>query len=542
MGASEQRGRLRLAVDGHEDAVTVDGHVLADAGDGYVVGGATAVERGESVSAAGGAKGLSFGGKVFRKALHLLLAAIMLLAYALVLSNYAKVQQQPAQLVLDLGAEPASARQLDAAGSLLELVDRDQPEDAEQGFALCAWKTLEGQVMSQADAPRSAEPSVVVLYSTPAASVNAASSWVLAASDAQGCVLTSQTAFELFGSSQVAGQNISFDGSDYAVRTVVDSPLRFAVLPYVASMDTILSGGAALGAAAVGGVGSPSAGAGAGSGAASAGGASAAAGASAAGVASDVPVFDWIAFEGKSAAQTENAKMLLSGMFPFASVRDTSAYGLLAAVFVALMPALLFLLALGAAVRAVWRIRRWPVLALLLGLVFAALLALFWLLCGFRVEVPLSLIPNRWSDFSFWSDRLGDFSQLVQNLLTGEKPLVERGLWDAFAGAFVWSGIALACLIALLVMKRVWSGASFSSDAAACIDGAACADVSPADAVAAIAGELICALLALVPACAVVAFGGLELAAWRGLLFAVPCYLLIDGLAKRGCSKEASDA
>ena len=65
--------------------------------------------------------------------------------------------------------------------------------------------------------------------------------------------------------------------------------------------------------------------------------------------------------------------------------------------------------------------RRKPILVLIYTIVAVALIFIFFKVTGARISIPLDMIPNKWSDFDFWS-RLGkEYSEKLEYVLYMKK-------------------------------------------------------------------------------------------------------------------------
>jgi len=106
--------------------------------------------------------------------------------------------------------------------------------------------------------------------------------------------------------------------------------------------------------------------------------------------------------------------------------------------------------------RAIWKRRSLPLQVLALSLVFIiAWIGIKWFM-EFRIKIPESLIPTKWSDFSFWTDK---FNTLKNNLdqLTYLMPVPKDvTMMQIVKRCISYNLIALAAMIIIVIHKKVF--------------------------------------------------------------------------------------
>lgn len=95
-------------------------------------------------------------------------------------------------------------------------------EDDSKAFGFTAWKEQTDQTVTDPDLGRSVQTHVVSLYGSSESVLPAAP--VLDADDAAGCLVAKNTAWQLFGSTDVAGKKICVDTKEYTIRGIVMLP------------------------------------------------------------------------------------------------------------------------------------------------------------------------------------------------------------------------------------------------------------------------------------------------------------------------------
>ena len=107
-------------------------------------------------------------------------------------------------------------------GNLWDKVSDAAAEDDGKAFGFTAWKEQTDQTVTDPDLGRSVQTHVVSLYGSSESVLPAAP--VLDADDAAGCLVAKDTAWQLFGSTDVVGQTICVDANVYTIRGIVMIP------------------------------------------------------------------------------------------------------------------------------------------------------------------------------------------------------------------------------------------------------------------------------------------------------------------------------
>lgn len=107
-------------------------------------------------------------------------------------------------------------------GNLWDKVSDAAAEDDGKAFGFTAWKEQTDQTVTDPDLGRSVQTHVVSLYGSSEFVLPVAP--VLDADDAAGCLVAKDTAWQLFGSTDVVGQTICVDANVYTIRGIVMIP------------------------------------------------------------------------------------------------------------------------------------------------------------------------------------------------------------------------------------------------------------------------------------------------------------------------------
>lgn len=107
-------------------------------------------------------------------------------------------------------------------GNLWDKVSDAAAEDDGKAFSFTAWKEQTDQTVTDPNLGRSVQTHVVSLYGSSESVLPVAP--VLDADDAAGCLVAKDTAWQLFGSTDVVGQTICVDANVYTIRGIVMIP------------------------------------------------------------------------------------------------------------------------------------------------------------------------------------------------------------------------------------------------------------------------------------------------------------------------------
>lgn len=143
---------------------------------------------------------------------------------------------------------------------------------------------------------------------------------------------------------------------------------------------------------------------------------------------------------------TETTAWLSQNGFPVGQVTDLPLLGWVLnslAALPGLALGVVLLLRLG---ERLWRLRRSPLLLsqCLIPVLAAGGLTL-WVL-GFPWKIPDRLIPTRWSDFDFWTALAGELTEELWTAVSGAMGARDGLLWPAALGCLVWALAACALL------------------------------------------------------------------------------------------------
>lgn len=230
-----------------------------------------------------------------------------------------------------------------AAQAYSEMRRTEERTPAPRAFAL--WRQTDSETVEGLGLSRKTEANILALRGDSRLVLPAAP--LLSEEDFSGCLLDAQTAYELFGNENAAGESVVYDGKAYVVRGVFQSPKATVVVQHNGggfSKIALETGGEASAAA------------------------------------------EFAMRQRVQPAFTVSGGLYESWALAFARLPAWVFGG-----------ALLFFL-----LRAARRQREYPVRAALLAFAAVAVTAAYFWAAGLQISVPQSLVPTRWSDFEFW--------------------------------------------------------------------------------------------------------------------------------------------
>ncbi len=319
---------------------------------------------------------------------------------------------------------------------------REEESIQELGVSFTAVGTVKNQLFSNADLERSTKGTLLFLDGN--AGVLRACTGELFADDTTGCVISTQAAWELFGETELLGGEIVVNDVTYQVRGVFEDDSVLVFLPadtYAASLGA--SNETEESDEGMNAVEESDDGA-------------------------NALCYDQIvALPSSDVAAADRSNVLesfglLSGLGD--ATEDCLVYLRTANVLTCLIPACGWLLLLVCGAYCLWCMRKKVVLVMLCAAVWALVLAAFFVIFQMKLSIPADFIPNTWSDFSFWGEKITAFCSGMKYLLFDDKSLVEtfyfKMLLQLFG--FVAAGMVLFVLV-LMGFRSVWGNPQTSA-------------------------------------------------------------------------------
>lgn len=127
---------------------------------------------------------------------------------------------------------------------------------------------------------------------------------------------------------------------------------------------------------------------------------------------------------------------------------DCLIYQRLAVFFMYLIPALILIMVIlhGIGFLAANRYRPFWLIVGIIGIVIMA--AAFFVICQATPSIPSDMIPNTWSDFDFWGDKITTFKNSIQHILFIDKSEVELGYFRPLTSMIGYAVVAVIMFFA----------------------------------------------------------------------------------------------
>lgn len=204
---------------------------------------------------------------------------------------------------------------------------------------------------------------------------------VLKQDDTGGCLMDAVTAEALFGSRNVVGSELQYNGQDFIVRGILPEDTPVLVVQAAAFYHDSHGSGNSFGSGITSGTDS--------------------------GSVTFHHISLWFPSECSNGKKQQGSSTQIEEFLIRHGLTGEISYqnGIsgLAAAFSFLLPVILWGSLLGQTFVLMRKNRQYPVRLFLAALLLLTLVWLFFLLTGIHLQIPEDMIPTRWSDFSFWS-------------------------------------------------------------------------------------------------------------------------------------------
>ncbi|MCD8216752.1 MAG: hypothetical protein LUD01_01675 [Clostridiales bacterium] len=331
---------------------------------------------------------------------------------------------------------------------------------AAENLSYTAVETVENQTFSNEALERSATGTLFLINGSSSNLVSATAE--LMEDDLTGCLLSTEAAWELFGETEVAGGEVICGGVSCEVRGVYEDTECVVILQAEALIRAVSasyeSGGNVRSDDSTGDNSGNTGFEEAGSLDNDSTDASGAGGTDIAGlladgtdIASELYFDRLIVMPDDNLSEAERSEAVelfeTENGLDSDSATDCMIYQRLSTVFVMLIPAILMLCVLGRGIAGLVRNRRRPFRLALLSVILIAVFFVFF--CFFQISpsIPADLIPNTWSDFDFWKEKLVEFATCIRLLLFQNKSEIELNYYRPLVRLAALTGIGVILLV-----------------------------------------------------------------------------------------------
>lgn len=304
---------------------------------------------------------------------------------------------------------------MSSAASLDTVQDmRKNDEELENYLPFTAVGSMDGQTFTNDDLGKSLTCPLTYIYGS---SENlCVSTGELMEDDLTGCVLSSKAAWELFGESNINSGVVTYNEKQYYVRGVYEDTNAVVILP----AETVFAKKQAADGSQSGlpsgddtsGDMSPASGDGDDNGSQAS--------------FTKIVIKPGADISG-NAERSEYLQAFENRWGLNSDKTDCLIYQRLAAFFMFLIPGLILLAVVirGIGFLIANHYRPFWLIAGLIGL--AVMITAFFVICQAKPSIPADMIPNTWSDFDFWSEKITTFQSSIQHILFIDKSEVELG-------------------------------------------------------------------------------------------------------------------
>jgi len=281
----------------------------------------------------------------------------------------------------------------------IDMEKTESKEDVQVNYTL--WGEIKGESVLYPELYRTANVTAMVISGE--SRLILGSSWNLTANDKTGCLIDKTTAYALFGDTEVVGQVIQFDNKEYTIRGLVEKAEKEIVVQSTSVTKAVMNY-----------------------------------------IALETPI-------GGSAGDTVENFASRHGVS--SESLDYNMYCAWSDIIVMILPLLLSISVIYQLIKTVYRAKETPVkCAVYAGITLVYTVIVFWVIKS-NFSYPETMIPSRWSDFSFWSKLYNEQVEKVITLLRTEKSLAELKLIIPFVETVKYS--VLGIIIYIRMRKRI---------------------------------------------------------------------------------------
>ena len=322
---------------------------------------------------------------------------------------------------------------------------RKNDEELENYLPFTAVGSLDQQTFTNDDLGKSLTGTLTYIYGS---SENLCSSeGELMEDDLSGCLLSSKAAWELFGESHIIGGIVTYNEKSYYVRGVYEDTNAVVILPAEAVFDKKQSENSgqnnypasdADNSTFLTDIGTASA---------------------------DLwddgstgleASFSKIVIKpgteiSSNAERTEYLQAFENRWGLSSDKTDCQIYQRLAVFFMFLFPALILILVVIRGIRFLMVNRYRPFWLAVGGVGLAVMITVFFTICQVKPSIPADMIPNTWSDFNFWGEKITTFKNSIQHILFIDKSEVELGYFRPLTSMV---GYAIGAVITFFAAER----------------------------------------------------------------------------------------
>ncbi len=312
-----------------------------------------------------------------------------------------------------------------------EILKRDEEFTKESGYekpeaisGVCIWGEKKQAVLENKNLSRKTEADVILFCGDIELLIEGYR--VPATDDIRGCLVDEQTAWELFGDSQITGMEVTCEGIPYMIRKVIPGEKKIAVFP-AGSMEGRTSGiqdGLNLGEGA--GEGNQE----------------------------NHSCLSRITVLKPAAVSMNDLQSSLYSRYGIAAILlDLQLLRGISGFFVLLVPVMVCVFVLQNFYKSYQKQQEWIWKAVMAA---AALVLLILALLFIRqwVQIPYDYIPEKWSDFTFWTELWKEKANGMEYLMKIQKSILDLEWMNSFFMSIIWGVLAGTFFVAGIILLK----------------------------------------------------------------------------------------
>ena len=322
---------------------------------------------------------------------------------------------------------------LDSGMTLSQLKEMKESEDAlDDAVPFSSYGRLEDQTFDNPELGRTMTGPALLLFGD--SSLIFHSTGELFADDKNGCLLSTSAAWQLFGESYVSRGLLSWQGRDYTVRGVFEDETPQIVISASEDKSSQISPPVKDGSEEMS-YKEPED--------------------------NELSASDSVTFNRILIRPETNAAKRMEIIHAFENRHgfgqnktDCSVYVRLGICLIFLIPAIVFILFLWLAATRLGALRFRPFWFVIGAAVTVVSFILFFVICQAKPSIPADMIPNRWSDFNFWGEKISTLLDSIRHMLFAGKTEVELTFFRPVTDIF---GYTLTSVIIFLAAYKAFA-------------------------------------------------------------------------------------
>lgn len=320
---------------------------------------------------------------------NIIMLCLMIMCFDLALGyrNYARPEKEIANIYIKNSSLTAT-----------DITNMHKEEEKETDkLSFTGWKQLDDESISYPYLERSATVDILKVCGNSSLIVDAP---MIFLGDTESCILDEDTAYSLFGSLEVSGQKITYNERELTV-IAVQNKLKDTIIMHTENdseenMDAIALELNEEGARTI------------------------------------------KKFNNRYAVSTNTTSTAV-----YSEVVESNIYYNIANIFTLIIPLSIIILLLFNFIKVVKKSKRKPILFLVYTIVGCTFIGMFIALMEFKPSIPYDLIPNKWSDFDYWTTLLKGYKEKYETILYMKKYNMDIVLIQSMFKSIVCSIISI---------------------------------------------------------------------------------------------------